>query len=216
MEQRIFQVSYSLKQMHIILASVNFTLGTNGRIGNEVIKAITQATQGDMIIISVPGEHLLDELGSGGRIHARLWSCPPRQFGYQCRRIFARYVWNYDLHCFIEDDTAITDPAFFRKVAKSYRMHGEDKVLLPGRFEIFGLPARGWRTYLDRPGFQSLRLPERPGPETLTSLDFDGDVFRENQRWPGGRLCHHRCPIEKMDVTARFWRPEQGAAWCGL
>lgn len=182
MEFRASQVSYSLKQIHAILGPVQFTLGTKGRIGNEILEAIPQTTQGDVIIVSVPGENLIDELSDGGKLHARLWSGPPRQLGYRCRHIFARYVGKYDLYCFIEDDTAITDPAFFRKIAKFYQTHGEDKVLLPNRYEIFGFQARGWRTYLDRPGFPRFRVPERPGRETLKLKDFDGDVLFEKTR----------------------------------
>jgi hypothetical protein len=182
MEIRASQVSYSLKQIHAILGPVQFTLGTKGRIGNEILEAIPQTTQGDVIIVSVPGENLIDELSDGGKLHARLWSGPPRQLGYRCRHIFARNVGKYDLYCFIEDDTAVTDPAFFRKIAKFYRTHGEDKVLMPNRYEIFGYPARGWRTYIGHPGFRSLRTPERPGPETLTLQDFDGEVLFEKTR----------------------------------
>ena len=180
--QRLSDVGYSLRQMHAILAPIHFTLGTQGRVGNAVVEAIPQVTQGDVIIVSVPGEHLMEELSSGGKIHARLWSGPPRQLGFACRRIFARHVGQYDLYCFIEDDTAVTDPAFFRKIAKFYRTHGEDKVLMPTRYEIFGYPARGWRTYIGHPGFRSLRTPERPGPETLTLQDFDGEVLFEKTR----------------------------------
>ena len=182
MDLRASQVSYSLKQIHAILGPVQFTLGTKGRIGNEILEAIPQTTQGDVIIVSVPGENLIDELSDGGKLHARLWSGPPRQLGYRCRHIFARYVGKYDLYCFIEDDTAITDPAFFRKIAKFYQTHGEDKVLLPNRYEIFGFQARGWRTYLDRPGFPRFRVPERPGRQTLKLKDFDGDVLFEKTR----------------------------------
>ena len=182
MEIRASQVSYSLKQIHAILGSVQFTLGTKGRMANQILEAIPQTTQGDVIIVSVPGENLIDELSDGGKLHARLWSGPPRQLGYRCRHIFARYVGKYDLYCFIEDDTAITDPAFFRKIAKFYQTHGEDKVVLPNRYEIFGFQARGWRTYLDRPGFPRFRVPERPGRQTLKLKDFDGDVLFEKTR----------------------------------
>ena len=196
--------------MHAILAPIFFTLGTKGRIGNEILEAIPQTTQGDVIIVSVPGENLIDELSDGGKLHARLWSGPPRQLGYRCRHIFARCVGKYDLHCFIEDDTAITDPAFFRKVAKFYQTHGEDKVLLPNRYEIFGFQARGWRTYLERPGFEILQIPEHPGPETLKLHDFDGEVlFEKTTEGQAGAYVITDAQLRKWKAQPDFAAPSK-------
>lgn len=182
LEKRLAEFRLSYQQITSIVAKVHFTLGSEGRIANETVQPVTQTTQGDVIIVSVAEENLIRELAQGAAINARLWAGPPRQLGYQCRRIFARHLGGYDLYCFIEDDTTITDPAFFRKVAKFYQTHGEDKVLLPNRFEIFSLQARGWRTYLDRPVFPALRMAEQPGPDFLTLADFDGDVVFEKTR----------------------------------
>ena len=182
LEKRLSEIKYCYQQISAVMAPVMFTLGTEGRIGNNLVEPIPKTTHGDVILVSVPDEHLLVELSNEGKIQARIWAGPPRQLGYQCRRIFARHVGQYDLYCFIEDDTAIVDPAFFRKVAKFYETHGEDKVLVPSRFEIFNYQSRGWRAYLGRPGFRTLRLPEQKGPEILTLHDFDGEVIFEKTR----------------------------------
>ncbi|MCA3370075.1 MAG: hypothetical protein LW713_16500 [Acetobacteraceae bacterium] len=179
LNKRLTEFQSCFRQIQSLLSPSAFTLGTKNRIANEFVNSVPRTTQGDVIVVSVPEENLLAELASDGPLRARIWSGPPRQLGYECRRVFARNIGKYDLFCFIEDDTVITDPAFFRKAAKFYQTHGEDKVLLPNRFEIFRFKGCGWRAFLDRPNPPSLRSPERPGPDFLKMPDFDGDVIFE-------------------------------------
>ncbi|MBU3694292.1 MAG: hypothetical protein FGM40_05620 [Rhodocyclaceae bacterium] len=174
---RLSQVSYCLSQLTAVLGSVRFLMGSPGRIAHEQVIPVAQKVGGDVVMVSAPDNHLFEELGGAHGFQGVLWPGPPRQLGYHCRRVFARHAGHYDFYLFIEDDTTILDPAFFRKVAAFYRAHGEDCILQPNRFEIFSHYQRGWRAYLDQPAFPVHRVAEQPGPATLTLPDFDGEVL---------------------------------------
>jgi hypothetical protein len=177
LDKRLAEFRICYRRIQTLLSPLALTLGTEKRISNERVNSVPRTTRGDVIVVSVPEENLLAELAREGPLRARIWSGPPRQLGYECRRVFARNQGKYDLYCFIEDDTVISDPAFFRKLAKFYQTHGEDKILLPNRFEVFTFGGCGWRAFLDRPVPPWLRMPERPGPDFLKMPDFDGDVI---------------------------------------
>ena len=103
-------------------------------------------------------DHFLDELTSGALLKAIHNDGDPRLLGYACRRVFARNIDRYDLYCFIEDDHAILDPEFFEKVAYFYKRFGEDKFILPSRFELAGLREVAWKTYIDDGAFARMRV----------------------------------------------------------
>jgi hypothetical protein len=177
LENRLEQFRYCLKQLTAVLEPVRFLLGSPGRIAHEQVEPVPQGIGGDIIVVTARENNLLTELSDEVAVNAFLWDGPPRELGYQCRRLFAQYVGRYDLYLFIEDDTTILDPSFFRKLAAFYRAHGEDRILLPNRFEIFGAAHHGWRAYLDQPAFRGHSAPARPGPDELSLPGYDGDVF---------------------------------------
>jgi hypothetical protein len=216
LEKRLFEVRHCYRQLNTVLARVHFTLGSEDRIANGRVEAMPQPVHGDVIMVSIPSENLLDELGKDGRIRAFLWDGPPRQLGYHCRRIFARHVDQYDLYCFIEDDTAILDFAFFRKAAKFYQTHGEDKILLPNRYEIFGPQGRGWRAFLDHPTFPHLQIPERPGPETVSLPHFDGEVvFRKTRDGQAGAYVITNAQLKEWMQLPGFGAPSAAQLQAG-
>ena len=177
LENRLEQFRYCLKQLTAVLEPDRFLMGSPGRIGHEQVEPVPQGIGGDIIVVTARENNLLTELAPEVALGAVFWEGSPRMLGYLCRRVFARSVGQYDFYLFIEDDTAILDPAFFRKVAAFYRAHGEDRILLPNRFEIFGAAHHAWRAYLDQPASRALSASARPGPDELSLPGYDGDVF---------------------------------------
>jgi hypothetical protein len=217
LESRLEQFCYCLKQLTAVLEPDRFLMGSPGYIANEQVDPVPQSIAGDIVVVTVPENNLIAEISAPPSPIARMWSGPPRQLGYQCRRVFARHVGQYDFYLFIEDDTTILDPSFFRKIAAFYRAHGEDKILLPNRFEIFGPPHHGWRAYLDQPAFPNHRAPERPGPAELTLPSFDGDVlFRKTSDSLSGAYIITDGQLRRWMDQPDFHAPDTAALAAGL
>ena len=217
LEIRVEKLSYCLRNLAAVLAPVRFLMGSPGKVAHEKVEALPQRIEGDIVVVTAPENNLLDEVSFVGFSQARLWAGPPRQLGYQCRRVFARHVGQYDFYLFIKDDTAILDPAFFRKVAAFYRAHGDEYVLQPNRFEIYGPKAHGWRAYLDQPAFQRHRAPERAGPDELKLRDFDGDVvFRKTTDGMPGAYIITDSQLQRWMSQPDFHAPDPAAIATGL
>ncbi|WP_340643854.1 hypothetical protein [Phenylobacterium sp.] len=174
--ERAARFSYCLRQVVAILEETQFQMGSPGQVASEEVRLLPKAASGDVVVVSQAGENLLAEVSYENFVEHVLWDGPPRELGYHCRRVFAERAGEYDLYCFIEDDTAILDPAFFQKFAAFHAAFGDDKILLPNRFEIMGVRDGAWRAYLDAPVFPRHRTPDRPGPDSLTLPNFDGTV----------------------------------------
>ena len=216
-ETRVEQLNYCLRNLAAILAPVRFLMGSSGKVAHEQVEALPQRIKGNIVVVTAPENNLLREVSISSFSQARLWAGPPRQLGYQCRRVFARHVGQYDFYLFIEDDTTILDPAFFRKVAAFYREHGDAYVLQPNRFEIYGPRAHGWRAYLDQPAFPQHRAPEQAGPAELKLRDFDGDVvFRKTTDGMSGAYIITDSQLRRWMGQPDFHAPDPAAIASGL
>jgi hypothetical protein len=217
LESRLEQFRYCLKQLTAVLEPARFLMGSPGRIAHEQVEPVPQSIAGEIMVVTVPENNLISEISAPPSLNASMWSGPPRQLGYECRRVFAHHVGQYDFYLFIEDDTTILDPSFFRKIAAFYRAHGEDRILLPNRFEIFGPSHHGWRAYLDQPAFPNHRAPERPGPAELTLPSFDGDVlFRKTTDGIAGAYIITDGQLRRWMVQPDFHVPAPAALAAGL
>jgi hypothetical protein len=192
-------------------------LGSPGRIAHEQVTAIPQDMHGDIILVTARENNLLAELAPVAPLRAVFWDGPPRLLGYHWRRVFARYAGKYDFYMFIEDETTILDGAFFRKILAFYRAHGEDRILLPNRYEIAGPLSHGWRAYLDQPAFPEHRAPERSGPEELRLPNFDGDVvFRKTRDSLSGAYIITDGQLRRWIGQPDFRAPDPAAVAAGL
>lgn len=217
LESRLEQFRYCLKQLTAVLEPDRFLMGSPGRIAHEQVEPVPQSIAGEIMVVTVPENNLIAEISKPPSLKAHIWTGPPRQLGYECRRVFAQHLGQYDFYLFTEDDTTILDPSFFRKIAAFYRAHGEDKILLPNRFEIFGPPHHGWRTYLDQPAFSRHRWPERPGPAELTLPSFDGDVlFRKTTDGIAGAYIITEGQLRRWMDQPDFHAPDAAALAAGL
>lgn len=216
-ESRLEQFRYCLKQLSAVLEPVRFLMGSPGELAHEQVQAVPQGVGGDIIVVTVPENNLIADLSAPLVKNVIFWGGPPRELGYHCRRVFARHLGQYDFYLFIEDDTTILDPAFFRKLAAFHRVHGEDRILLPNRYELFGSPHHAWRAYLDQPAFKIYSAPERPGPEELSLPGFDGDVvFRKTRDSLSGAYIISDGQLRRWMGQRDFHAPDPKAVAAGL
>ncbi|MFM7607643.1 MAG: hypothetical protein ACKO9A_02010, partial [Alphaproteobacteria bacterium] len=215
--RRVEQFCYCLRQLSAVLEPVRFLMGTPGHIAHEQVEPIPQGIGGDIIVVTAPDNNLITEISAQFPVPAIIWGGSPRELGYHCRRVFARHLGQYDFYLFIEDDTTILDPSFFRKVETFFRAHGEDKILLPNRYELFGPPHHSWRAYLDQPAFRKLRAPERPGPDELRLPNFDGEVvFRKTRDGLSGAYIITDAQLRRWTGQPDFHAPDPRAVAAGL
>lgn len=59
----------------------------------------------------------------------------PTRLGFRCHELMRDRWGNYDYFCYLEDDLSISDPWFFEKLRWFNSHVGDDKVLMPNRFE---------------------------------------------------------------------------------
>ncbi len=89
-----------------------------------------------LVVCTTRGQHLLDDLSLDPRLFQH---CPtdaePELLGFQCREILRGRLDDYDYYCYLEDDLIVHDPWLFVKLAWFNGHVGQDKLLLPNRFE---------------------------------------------------------------------------------
>jgi len=218
LESRSEQFRYCLMQLTAVLEPDRFLMGSPGRIAHEQVEPMPQSIAGEIMVVTVPENNLISEISAPPSLNASIWSGHPRLLGYGCRRVFAHHVGQYDFYLFIEDDTTILDPSFFRKIAAFYRAHGEDRILLPNRFEIFGPSHHGWRAYLDQPAFPRPAEPRLSGGSSCSQPAFGPgsakqQAARLHQSSFAGAICSHARKSEPS-APSRLTFPLRFCAEC--
>src|SRR5262249_23775690 len=119
-------------------------------------------------VVTTGGRHAMEVLDvpQGFLLHREV-DCPPLELGHAARAFLGDRLGSYDWYGFLEDDLRLHDPWFFTKLAWFLAQAGDDKVLLPNRFET----SIGWmvrRICCDgaigpkqSPKWQNERGPER-------------------------------------------------------
>lgn len=89
------------------------------------------------VVIVVKGDkHLLGEVKFGAEI-ANTFSVDddPKRIGFYCHQILRDRWGNYEYYAFMEDDLIVSDPWLFQKLRWFNDHVGDQKVLLPNRYE---------------------------------------------------------------------------------
>jgi hypothetical protein len=89
-----------------------------------------------VVVFTAGNQHVLDRLP----VHPDLYQhypvdVEPLLLGFQCQKMLRDRWGNYDYYCFLEDDLILHDPWFFTKLSWFNGHVGNDKLLLPNRFE---------------------------------------------------------------------------------
>lgn len=99
-----------------------------------------EAMQLDIMLLTHGDNHLLDQVSCPSSLYTRVnASGDPKWLGLGAHQLIAGNVGKYDWYGYLEDDLAIEDPLFFRKLRFVYDLFdasvGTDAVLQPARFE---------------------------------------------------------------------------------
>ena len=180
----------------------------------------------DVVVVTTGGRHALEGLRiPPGFHHHREVDCPPLELGHAARAFLAERLGAYDWYGFLEDDLRLHDPWFFTKLAWFNGQAGEDKVLLPNRFEMSMTgPAR--KVYADGSvnRRQSGGWANAAGPEVIAGRVLGRSVtFRRAANPHAGCWFLTRRQMERfaqaphfMDKEASFIGPLESAATLAL
>jgi hypothetical protein len=103
----------------------------------------------DVVVCTSQGCHVLDRLpATGGYFTHHETATDPELLGFACHAVLRERLGRYDYYCYLEDDLVLHDPWLFAKLAWFNRQAGDDKVLLPNRFEA-GLNHLLPKVYID-------------------------------------------------------------------
>ena len=158
--------------------------------GRRLVPANAPRHHVDVVVLTAGGRHVLDGFTypTGFFYHHQV-DCPPMELGHAARAFLAQRIGAYDWYGFLEDDLRLHDPWFFAKLDWFLAEAGDDKVLLPNRFEMsVRWPAR--KVYADGP----IRREQSPvhwnelGPETI-----EGRVMGRHLRFRRAANPHAGC-----------------------
>ena len=103
----------------------------------------------DIVVVTTGQYHLVNALPlPADALEHRETDAEPQMLGFECQGILAERLGQYDFYCYVEDDLVIHDPWFFRKLAWFNQHLGDEKLLLPNRFE-FGDSSMVYKAYVD-------------------------------------------------------------------
>jgi len=205
---------YCLEHLVAQLRPLRFVLGASGaphpgigEVAMDLVQPVASRTVGAVYVNTVRDNNLLDHIPRGF-VRAYLCDTNPRLLGYRCRTRFAEEIDNYDLFCFVEDDTAILDPQFFPKVKAFYDRFGEDCVILPSRYELTGRH-EPYRSHLDGPPMTLHRVPTRQdAPPELVADGFTGPVkFALTDAVMSGCYVLTAGQVRRWMAQEDFWAP---------
>ena len=162
-----------------------------------------------IIVVTAQGKkHVLGQLA--GLSHLFLHVMPddpgyaPQYLGVKCREIlghaFAKTGEGYDFYCYMEDDGVIHDPYFFEKLKFFNARFGNERVLLPARFEA------------ESSGSLFGKRPSPPGMKLYPETELPADLTRDYPLGGGG--APEELTLEVMGRPVRFWRPVNPHAGC--
>lgn len=102
-----------------------------------------------VVVCTTGNLHLLERLAPLRHLFIhRPSNREPQYLGLECHSALREGLGAFDYFCFLEDDLALTDPLFFRKLEWFTSIAGEDAVLQPNRFEVaVGQPVH--KLYID-------------------------------------------------------------------
>jgi hypothetical protein len=102
-----------------------------------------------VVVCTTDEQHLLNQLPiDPGLYQHQPVDIDPKMLGFCCRRVLRDRWGNYDYYCYLEDDLILHDPWLFTKLAWFNQHVGDDKLLMPNRFEYGAGPGLR-KLYLD-------------------------------------------------------------------
>lgn len=98
---------------------------------NQQIKADV-----DVVVCTTRDQHLVDQLPLDSELFEHCQTtAEPEMLGFQCQEVLQDRLGGYDYYGYLEDDLILHDPWLFVKLVWFTGHVGQDKLLLPNRFE---------------------------------------------------------------------------------
>tara|TARA_Y100001968_G_scaffold333793_1_gene399556 strand:+ start:5298 stop:6167 length:870 start_codon:yes stop_codon:yes gene_type:complete len=173
----------ALKLLGPIQGTVNFSSlkfePVNAALGHAIdIKLITDGNHSVIEHLDEPYQNLFEEVSTEPSTSFHL--------GFEAQKFLASQLdKQYNLYCYLEDDLIIQDPLFFHKIVWFNNELGNQKLVLPHRFEVFGEPQSIQKLYIDGPTtlkeLNSL-IPNPPKP--LVAGTAAGRIIYESPKNP--------------------------------
>jgi hypothetical protein len=146
--QRLSAVRRCLVSIHAVLGEAQCLLS----LGMPHARQVNQPTKitAHVIICTTPDGHLLSDLEEYTEFcDVLMCAVNPRLLGFECHRVLADRVGEYDYYAYLEDDLVITQPDLFQRLKFLSRHLSADSILLPNRFECRSTPPL--KVYIDGP-----------------------------------------------------------------
>ncbi len=126
------------------------------------------------------GDHVLAQLAENPELRTLFTpvsvACEhPKLLGFECHKVLAERLGDYDYYCYLEDDLIIHDPYFFRKLQWFTSQMGDRCLLQPNRFEIMESPM-GQKAYIDA-AFETVMDPSQGYAQDFTENRTLNGVF---------------------------------------
>ncbi|MDF1840567.1 MAG: hypothetical protein P1U77_03980 [Rubripirellula sp.] len=135
------QIAVRTRSLQRCVFSLKQNLGSSQAIIRHVDRRVEPANEASrhevhVVVVTTGGSHLIQEAKfPPDLIHQFSVDDNPKHLGFLAQRVLRDRWGNYDYYCYLEDDLAIEDPWFFEKLRWFNSYVGDDKVLLPQRFE---------------------------------------------------------------------------------
>jgi hypothetical protein len=190
--------------------------------------AVNEATACELhVVVCTRADcHLLADVGIGdGYFEHRQCDVEPMMLGFECHDALLERLDGYDFYCYLEDDLVIDDPWFFHKLDAFRQAVGDEKLLLPNRYErtrTFPLI----KAYVDGPVdpryLESLRQPRANRQEIVHYFDVP-IVLRRPSNPHSGCFFLNQSQMAKwamksyfLDRDTSFVSPLESAATLGV
>ena len=179
-----------------------------------------------VVVFTTAAKHLLDSLPVADDLYQHVpVDVNPMMLGFQCQRMLRDRWGNYDFYCFLEDDLVLHDPWLFTKMSWFNSHVGDDKLLMPNRFER-GAGPECHKGYVDGPLAPHVtqkwqNLGEKP--ELRSTVMGSSILFRRPLNPHSGcyflnseQMAHWSRQQYFMDQDASFIGPLESAATLGV
>ena len=130
-----------LKALRSTVLSLHQTFGTSQAMIRHADRRTTPANEAirhevHVVIVTTGSAHLMDQADfPPSHCHQFSIDDDPTHLGFYCHNVLRDRWGNYDYYCYLEDDLTLLDPWFFEKLRWFNSHVGDEKVLLPNRFE---------------------------------------------------------------------------------
>jgi hypothetical protein len=180
----------------------------------------------DVVVCTTQGCHVLDRLPVEGRYFTHHeTAADPELLGFACHGVLRERLGRYDYYCYLEDDLVLHDPWFFAKLGWFNRHAGDDKVLLPNRYEA-GLNYLVPKVYVDGTLAEHVTAPfqdVRDSPPVALEAFGVSTVFERTLNphsgcffLNAGQMEHWARQPHFADHQSRFIGPLESAATLGV